>query len=226
MYLETLKEILKEKDKKYLFPCIKDLVSNGLLLSRFSSEDIKPLRQDITQFIAIWFKYIGISSDKCLDWMNEYCLKVLSAISSSSNSQIRHSTKSNIKYIYNSDITFYCRCEKNPFKASCEQNCSVYKEMFDKNKEIEAKEADKFYKTNTEIKDNLIESQRISIRDKYKDQFEEAMEFVINLIKKGISKKDIVTSLNNRGFKTRMGKKWTYSILGNELRMYNKNIEK
>ena len=138
MYLKTLKEMLKDKDEKYLFFCIKDLVSNGLTLSRFSCEDSKPSRQDITQYIAVWFKYIGISSDKCLDWMKGYCIEVLSAISSSSPSRIRHSTKSNIKYIFNAEITFQCRCEKNPFKASCEQDCPVYKEMYEKNKEREA----------------------------------------------------------------------------------------
>ncbi len=65
-----------------------------------------------------------------------------------------------------------------------------------------------------------------SIKDEYKEQFEKAIEFAQHHIKQWVSKKEIVNLLNDKGFKTRTGKKWSYSLLGNELRKLNRNIDK
>ena len=227
MYLNRLRTMLTENNEKYLFPCIRDLVVNGLKLERFSNEDNTPSRQDITQYIATWFKYIGISPDECRKWMTEYCIGVLSAISSSSKSRIRHSTKCNIKYIYKSDVTFDCKCEKNRFKAPCEPKCPIYEEMAHRAKESEAANIVKSYENRVEhrVADEIVPIKH-SIRDEYKDQFEKAIEFAQHHIKQWVSKKEIVNLLNDKGFKTRTGKKWSYSLLGNELRKLNRNIDK
>ena len=148
-----------------------------------------------------------------------YCVDVLSTISSSSNSQIRHSTKSNIKYIYKSDVAFDCGCENNAIKASCDQNCPVYNEMAVRYKERKAKEAKQSYEP--EPKHYRVETERLSAKETYKDQFEKALEVMEEHIKKGVSKQDIVTLLNDRGFKARTGKKWTYAILRSEVKRHN-----
>lgn len=217
-HLNALKEILKAKEPGALFLCINDLVANGLSLSRFAEGERKPSRQDITQFILAWFKYIRISPEECHDWMIEYCLDVLSVISSSSLSQIRHSTKSNIKYIYKSDVTFDCSCENNIFKAPCDPTCPVYQEMSDKYKERIAKEANRSY----EIIDRAPRPEVVlpppSVKEQHKDQFEKALEFAINCRKQGYRIKKIVQILNDKDLKTRTGRKWTYPLLQNELK--------
>ena len=227
MYLNRLRKMLTENNEKCLFPCIRDLVANGLNLERFSNEDHIPSRQDITQYIAAWFKYIGLSSDECREWMIEYCVGVLSAISSSSKSRIRHSTKCNIKYIYKSDVTFDCRCEKNRFKAPCEPTCPIYEEMAHRAKESEAANIVESYETRVEhrVADEIAPI-TLSIKDEYRDQFEKAIEVAQHHLKQWVSQKEIVNLLNGRGFKTRTGKKWSYSILTNELRKLNRNINK
>ena len=226
MYLNKLRKILIENNEKYLFSCIKDLVSNGLKLERFSAEDKNiPSRQDVTQYIAAWFKYTGLSSEECREWMIEYCVGMLSAVSSSSKSKIRHSTKSNIKYIYKYDVAFNCKCDKNRFKASCESNCPVYKEMADKAKESEIINAVDSYEIIHRAADKIM-PEKSSIKDKYKEQFEKAIEFAKHHIGQRISKKEIVNLLNAGGFKTRTGKKWSYSILSIELNKLNKNSSK
>jgi len=227
MYLNRLRTMLTENNEKYLFPCIRDLVVNGLKLERFSNEDNIPSRQDITQYIAAWFKYIGLSSDECREWMTEYCIGVLSAISSSSKSRIGHSTKCNIKYIYKSDVTFDCRCEKNRFKAPCEPKCPIYADMAHRAKESEAANIVESYENRVEyrVADEIVPIKH-SIKDEYKDQFEKAIEVAQHHLKQGVSKKEIVNLLNDKGFKTRTGKKWTYSLLGNEMRKLNRNIDK
>ena len=156
MYLNRLRKMLTENNEKYLFPCIRDLVANGLTLERFTNEDNIPSRQDITQYIAAWFKYIGLSSDECREWMIEYCIGLLSVISSSSKSRIRHSTKCNIKYIYKSDVSFDCRCEKNRFKALCEPKCPIYEEMAHRAKKSEAA--------------NIVESYEIRVEHRIADE--------------------------------------------------------
>ncbi len=219
MYLNRLRKMLTENNEKYLFPCIRDLVANGLNLERFSNKDNIPSRQDITQYIAAWFKYIGLSSDECREWMTEYCIGVLSAISSSSKSRIRHSTKCNIKYIYKSDVTFDCRCEKNRFKALCEPRCPIYEEMAHRAKESEVANIVESYEIRVEhrVADEMAPI-KYSIKDEYKDQFEKAIEVAQYHLKQGVPKKGIVNLLNDSGFKTITGKKWSYSTLWNELR--------
>ncbi len=227
MYLNRLRKMLTENNEKYLFPCIRDLVANGLTLERFTNEDNIPSRQGITQYIAAWFKYIGLSSDECREWMIEYCIGVLSDISSSSKSRIRHSTKCNIKYIYRSDVTFNCRCEKNRFKAPCEPKCPIYEEMAHRAKESEAANIVESYETKVEhrVADEIAPI-KPSIKDEYKDQFEKAIEVAQHHLKQWVSKKEIVNLLNDSGFKTRTGKKWSYSTLANELKKLNRNIDK
>ena len=220
VHLNRLKRILRESDEKYLFPCIEDLVTNGLNSARFSSEDHRPSRQDITQYLAAWFRHIGICADDCRDWMIEYCVDLLSTISCSSNSQIRHSTKSNIKYIYKSDVSFECGCENNIFKASCDRNCPVYEEMSDKYKERKAREAKRSYEPERQPKHCGVGIEGLSVKETYRAQFEKALEIVQDHVKKGVSKEDIVSLLNDRGFKTRTGRNWTYSILQSELKKW------
>jgi hypothetical protein len=203
------------------------LVENGLDLEKFSNEGGIPSRQDITQYIAAWFKYLGISADECREWMNEYCIGVLSAISSSSISQIRHSTKCNIKYIYRSDATFDCGCENNRFKALCEPKCPIYEEMTHRAKESKASTIDESYKTRSGYRvAREIAPRNQSIKDEYKSQFEKAMEVAQHHLEQRVSKKEIASLLNDSGFKTRTGKKWSYSILANELKKLYRDIDK
>ena len=217
-YLNKLRKILTENNEKYLFPCIRDLVANGLSLERFSNEDRIPSRQDITQYLAAWFKRTGLSSDECRKWMIGYCVGMLSAISSSSKSRIRHSTKSNIKYIYKSNVTVNCRCKKNSFKALCDPACPIYEEMTHRAKESEAVT---ILKPKIIVEHSVADERvpiQLSIREKYRDQFEKAMEVVHNHLKQKVHKKEIANLLNNSGFKTRTGKKWSYAILLNEVK--------
>jgi len=65
-----------------------------------------------------------------------------------------------------------------------------------------------------------------SIKDEYNDQFEKAIEVAQHYLKQWVPKKKIANLLNESGFKTRTGKKWSYSTLANELKKLNRNIDK
>ena len=229
MHLTTLQAQLGENSEQYFFPCIIDLVTNGLCLERFNNDDRIPSRQDITQYLGAWSRHAGLSSDEAREWMIDYTTDRLSAISSSSKSQIRHSTKGNIKYIYNSEVTFACMCENNQFKASCNSTCSIYEKMTLKVKEeaiLRAKAAQidseiESYETRTDDRAELeIEPIKLSVKEEYKEQLEKAMVIAKEQWKKSISYSKIVNSLNASGFKTRTGRVWSITTLRRELDIF------
>jgi len=223
-YLDNLKRLLDRGKRDYYFFCIRDLVENGLDLERFSENDSIPTRQDITQFLASWCKYVGMSAQDCRDWMLEYCSEVLSVLSSSSNSQIRHSTKSNIKYIYNSNVTFECRCEENPFRAHCNYTCPVYQEMRRLLEKRKQQEAEKCLILEKQLSENAKseEPRKLTLKESYREQFENALAFAREKSEQGYTKRDIARLLNEQGYRTRIGKEWSQSILSNELNWWKK----
>ncbi len=223
-----LKTILtkNEKNESQLFVCIEDLVSNGLTLSRFPGNESTPDRQDVTQFIAAWFKFIGVPKETCLEWLLTYSIDVLSEISSSSASRIRHSTKSNVKYIYGSDVSFDCGCENNRFRAPCLKSCPVYAGMREKvhqamkKRQEEEKRLEEIARETAEavkIQQEKVEK-KVGKKEKYKEQFDKAMELAVDLRTRGYRKTQILERLIKEDFKTKLGMKWTYNVLLSELK--------
>ena len=156
--------------------------------------------------------------------MIEYCTTVLSVLSSSSISRIRHSTKGNIKYIYNSDVKFECEREGNSFKAHCDPKCPVYKEMGHVIQAKKRTDSAQSFEPVVALKIcNELPVSNLSVKEVYKEQFEKAMTVIIDCMDRGVFKKDIVSLLNERDFKTRTGKKWSSGTLTNEFqRLKNK----
>ncbi|ETR70574.1 MAG: hypothetical protein OMM_03140 [Candidatus Magnetoglobus multicellularis str. Araruama] len=132
MHTKKIIQIIGKEAYNDAFACIKDLINNGLSLDRFTDDCQRPNRQDITFFIASWCKHIGLSLEDYQEWLIDYCIDVLSEISSSNPSKIRHSTKSAIKYIHKTDAAFRCICEHNVFKAKCSKDCPIYNNMHDR----------------------------------------------------------------------------------------------
>jgi hypothetical protein len=216
-HLTSLRDLLDDVDKARIYPCIQDLVANGLTLSRFADKEMRPTRQDITQFIAAWLRHIGVPSDIYSDWLVQYCIDVLSPISSSSPSQIRHSTRSNIKYINRSEVDFECRCEHNAFKAACSINCPVYDEMELRSKEPKKREMKQIARSEAPPKERAADIQELPVKEIYREQFEEGLKVIRENLRQGMPIKKMADFLNDRGLKTRTGRKWTYATLSSEI---------
>lgn len=227
-YLNKLCKVLFKAIKSYLFPCIEDLVKNGLSLSRFSSNEFKPSRLDITEFIASWFKFTGLAADEYRQWLIDYSTDILSIISSSSKSRIRHSTKSIIKYIHNSDVSFECDCENNQFKAACTKNCPVYTRMLQLAQEKDAKKANVTYEITEEDRLNQQKMAYTQVpqtkREEFKEQYEKAMLLIKEKTKSHIFIENLLSLLNEDGYKTAIGRTWTYNALHNVLKKNNIKI--
>jgi len=209
MYFQKLLDLIKNNNKNDPFVCIRDLVENGLSLDRFTTNNLRePSRHEIALFIAAWCRFEGFEPDMYRDWLTDYCVDVLSKISSSSASQIRHSTKSSINYIHRSKISFVCSCENNIFRAHCSLNCPIYDEM----KEIYLQNLDSeqkriaAYQKKSEV--NKPDPDSLPVTKKYEKQFIEAVGIIKERLKNGDTKKEIATFLHVKGYKTRTGCEW------------------
>ncbi len=211
-FLDELMEILDEDCRDKLHPCIRDLVVNGLQLSRMLPSVNTPNRQSVTQYLAAWCLSAGLSEVVCKNWLSGFAMARLSSISKSSPSGIRHSTKSNVKYIYRDLVAFFCECEKNPFRAECSTTCTVYSEMIDKKKTPPNK--DYYVAKRTDIHLVVVNP---SVKEKYKTQFKASMELVRSELAKGTKKTAILEMLKKQGLKTKTGREWKYSTLRGEI---------
>ena len=215
LFATTLATMLRERGEDAIYPCIQDLLDNGLTLGRFSPGEVKPQRQDITQYMAAWSKHVGLGDEECRSWLIEYCVVILSPLSKTSLSGIRHSTKSNIKYIYRSDVPFVCEHENNPFRAKCSKECPAYAAIIPKACDARNEKANE---STSERPADIVEAPDLPVKAIYRDQFEIALRLVHDETKKGTKKKLIVQLLNEQGLKTKTGRRWTYSILHAELK--------
>lgn len=214
-FFDRLLILLGDSAGVSIYPCIVDLVANGIQQSRFSPSDHVPNRQDVTQYLAAWCRDAHLSQDACRTWLSDYAVSMLAALSSSSASRIRHSTKSNVKYIYQSGHPFICGRENNPFRAACSKACHVYHEMGIK---AEKAKADSLVDMEQQHAPVPPETAAPTGKEVYREQFLAAMKLVSEELSKGTAKTAILDFLKQQGMKTRTGREWTYSILSNEIR--------
>jgi hypothetical protein len=208
--LERLRTLLTRSGGGPLFPCVEDLVGNGPNLTRFQADGAIPNRQDMTQYLAAWGRSVGLDEETCRTWLTDYAVKVLSAISRSSPSAIRHSTKSNVRYIYRSETPFVCGRESNPCRARCEPHCPVYEAMAGKTLEAELARL----KPRPEPAPLV---QVLPVKVRYRQEFEASIEMIRVALAGGATIADILQRLQEQGMKTRTGRAWTEGILRREI---------
>ena len=208
--LIALQQLLGDRAPDLLFPCIKDLVLHGLDVARFQERDVRPNRQDVAMFVAAWLTHAGLTNDLfCTAWFTGYCVAKLSAISSSSPSQIRHSAKSNLKHALGSKAPFSCRRADNPFKAHCTTGCPHH---------AVANQAAASPRDSRDFTPRALVLPVVSKKAAFAAQFAEAMKVAHLEVGQGKGREAVAALLNERGFKTRTGREWTLTALRSELR--------
>ncbi len=215
LLFDKLTTLLGESGREAIYPCIGDLVVNGLQVSRFAPSDHVPNRQDVTQYLAAWCRNARVSEEACQTWLSDYAVSTLAAVSKSSPAGIRHSTKSNVKYTYRSERPFVCALEGNKFRAECSKACRVYDEMVIR---AAATAADSL----TALSHPPPAPPSVifvpAVKDVYREQFQAARQLVSSELAKGTKKSAIRDLLEQQGMKTRTGRAWTYPILVAEIR--------
>ncbi len=214
LFFDRLITLLGETGREAIYPCIADLVVNGIHVSRFAPSDHVPNRQDVTQHLSMWCRYACLSEEACRTWLCDYAVSMLSPLSNSSPSGIRHSTKSNVKYIYSSNRPFICEREGNEFRAECSKACRVYSEMASKAATTEAASLVAIDHQHAVAPSTIATP---SVKEVYREQFRSAMQFVSCELAKGTRKIGILDLLQQQGMKTRTGREWTYGIIVSEI---------
>lgn len=217
-FLQRLNKVVAG-ETDVLFPCIQDLVTNGLVLSRFTEGTPAPNRQDVTHYLAAWFRFAGLEERACRDWLVVYCVDMLASMSKTSPSGIRHSTKSVVRYIYRSGVPFACQREENRFKAACHKGCPAYEgipgQATAEKTEVQAP---------TPLPRMELPAIPIPpVKDVYRDQFEVAMDIIMREVGKGTTRNQILEILHQQGLKTRTGRKWNGPTLSREIKEANEN---
>jgi hypothetical protein len=216
MYIEKLQEITHGNE---ISVCIEDLARNGLSLDRFNDGDYRPARHEIAIFLAAWFRQQGYEPEDFRDWLIGFSMDVLSVLSASSLSKIRHSAKSTIKYVYRSEVQFSCRTRQNIFKAACSPACPLYEEMeevYQKELEARQRELDRIAAIAAKAKAEAEAAEKArpkSRKEQFKKQFAEAVGEIKKYLDQGYMKKDIVGLLNKNGYKTKTGHDWHVSMV-------------
>jgi hypothetical protein len=212
-FLKVLDTLLGGRGKDTLYPCILDLVEHGLDLARFAAGEGTPQRQDITQYLAAWSRHAGLSEEEASAWLVDYCATLLVALSRRTPAAVRHSTKSNLRYIYRSAVPFLCHGANNPFRAHCCPECPVYADMQAKReaKAIELAQPRPAFRPPAPVIVSL------SVKEANHEQFQTGLRLALEEVRNGTKMPRIVELLNERGLKTRTGREWKYAILRNEL---------
>ncbi len=217
-FIEILSTLLGESGKARIYPCIADLVEHGIQTSRFAASDHLPNRQDVTQYMALWCREAGLSEETCRAFLSDYAVSILAPVSRSSPSAIRHSTKSNVKFIYSINRPFICEREDNAFRAACSKACRLYHEMEHRVAAEKALALAAMEKRHAPVAPVSPAIEPPSVKGVHREQFEAALELVFCEMDKKTSKTVILKILHERGFKTRTGRAWTCAILNTEIR--------
>jgi hypothetical protein len=226
MHLQKLIALLAAEGRPEPYACIADIVKNGISMDRFAEDERKANRNETTIFLATWCKHMGLPPDVYGNWLLEYTVDVLSRISSSKPSEIRHSTKSIITYVHRSDVDFVCNCRNNAFKAVCSSECPVYAEMEAvhlRNIENEKSRVDEIEKKR--VKYNLpLDPETLPVTKRYRIQFDEAVDLIVKYVEEGMDKHKITEMLNDKGYKTITGLAWNLNGVSRIAAMKGLNV--
>ena len=214
MFLNVLGRLLGDRGRDTLYLCIRDLIEHGLDLSRFAAGEMRPQRQDLTQYLAAWSRHAGLTEAEARTWLEDYCVVLLASLSRGTPASLRHSTNSNLRYIYRSAVPFLCHGAQNPFRAHCHPDCPVYAEMQAKRR---AKASELAQPTPLATPTALSIEPGLFGKALYREQFQTGLRLALEEVRKGTKLRRIVELLKERGLKTRTGREWNYAIVRTEL---------
>ena len=161
---------------------------------------------------------VGLPQEECTDWLVDYCQEVLASISRSSLSQIRHSTKSNTKYIYRAAKSFVCYGPHNSFKAACNEACPLrHEQILLYQQYLQEKNAVKNYALREPpLEERLAQQQK----EETKQKFVACTKLIQEKVAEGLNDPQIVALLAEHEYKTKNGKPWNVA----NLRAYIKKL--
>jgi hypothetical protein len=175
-----------------------------------------PNRVALTEFLGRWLKAAGVPQDRALDWLLEYCRQVLAQFSKTGPSGIRHGTKANTRWVYKSALSFdfdaIARHELAPDWTGKPAYMHVFHRWRELLPEEKAKELER-YRQNYRPPERIL-----PVKVRHSERFEQGMKFAREKRAAGEDLEKIRVQLNEAGYPTRTGRKWSNSTLDRELR--------
>ena len=211
-YLEQLNQLL-EKSNRTAPPWLQDLLLHGPRLELWSPPEKRPNRVLLTEFLARWLKFAGLSREECLDWLLPYCCEVLAQYSKSGMSNIRHGTKANTRWVYASPFPFDFETMVLDLPATESQGPLLYAPVVERWKqqleEMKIKARESYVPP--------VFEPFVPVKVRFAEQFKRALEFAQQKRAEGERPEAILRLLNEQGFLTRTGRKWTLGTVNREL---------
>lgn len=193
---------------------MEDLLLNGPRLEEWKDAPTRPNRVLVTEFLARWLKDQGLAQEECLAWLEPYCCEVLAPYSKSGRSAIRHGTKANIRWVYTSDFRFDFEAMANEASANNPDAAPVYLVMLQmwNTSQWDQKEAKRKAYVPPVFEPFVPKKQR------FREQFERALAIAQQKKSEGEAMEQITEFLNEQGFLTITGRKWTMATVFRSLK--------
>jgi hypothetical protein len=196
-------------------PWLEDLVVNGPRYELWPQPNARPNRVILTEFLARWLKASGVSEERALEWLLEYCRQVLAQFSKTGPSGIRHGTRANTRWVYKSNFSFDFDAIASQVPAPEWAGKPAYMPVFARWDEllvVEKQKALELYRQTPRVQVPL------SVKERYREKFEEGLKLAREKRALGVELEQITTLLNEAGYPTRTGRKWTLGTLYQTLR--------
>jgi len=214
IYLTKLKSLLAPKQQT-LPAWFEDLLISGPRFDEWPPVDtFKVNRMFLTELLARWLKLAGLSEQECFEWLELYCCEVLAQYSHSGMSAIRHGTKANVRWVYNSNLRFdFDALAKDPPESGFEGK-PPYMSVFTRWWEALYKEK---ARKRAEYVPPVFEPV-VPIKQRFRAQLEKAVAVALQKLEEGMNPGAVVDLLNAQGWLTKTGRKWTRGTLHLTLR--------
>ncbi len=210
-FLKKLEHVLA--GKRAIPSWLQDLLVAGPRLEKWTPPERRANRVLVTEFLARWLKDAGLSQEECLEWLDPYSLEVLAQYSRSGRSAIRHGTKANVRWVYKSDFVFDFEAIAREVAGNPLGEVAAYMPILERWNDLQwqAKE-DKRRSYVPPVFQPII-----PCKVRHREQFLKAMEIVKEKKREGMKPGKIVELLNEQGYLTRTGRKWTLGTLSQSL---------
>ncbi len=212
-FLEKL-QLLLTKTGRPVPIWLEDLLCHGPRWEHWEPFEMRPDRMILTEFLARWLKYVGLSEEEALEWLMPYCMEILKPYSKSGPSAIRHGTKANTRWVYRSPFPFDFDAIYLEVAGKTVPGQPLYKPVFERWHEL-------LYVAKEDARKNYVPPIIpifVPVKKRFQEQFQKALEFARQKKSEGMRLEQITELLNNQGYLTRTGRKWTATTLHVSLR--------
>jgi hypothetical protein len=212
-YLQMLAGLLEGGTHKIPF-WLEDLLLLGPRFEQWNLEGLKPNRMLLTELLARWSKFAGLSEEACLAWLMPFCCELLAKTSKTGPSGIRHGTLANTRWVYKSPFPFDFDAMVRELPEGSSQSIPPYMPLFARWWDLLNAAKDHARKSYVPP----VFTPVLPVKQRFNEQFQKGLAFAREKTNEGEGLASVVALLTEQGFLTRTGRKWSESTLHRELR--------